>query len=175
MNELIILATLLAGPKHGYQLKHEAGLILGQGVLHDNLVYPMLRRFMDKKWVSRRKVPGERGQTRQQYSLTVLGRKELLSKLSSFSEREARSSDAFRLRVGLFRLLEPEVRERILAAREGFLRSQTEKMNAIRGNFELDDYPKEVTSQFLAEIKSELAWIARLRKLGNSTKDNTSA
>jgi hypothetical protein len=45
MNDLIILATLLDGPKHGYQLKREAGFILGQGAMHNNLIYPMLRRF----------------------------------------------------------------------------------------------------------------------------------
>lgn len=171
MTDLIILSTLLAGPKHGYQLKHEAGLILGQGVLHDNLVYPLLRRFMEMKWVSRQKVPGERGQTRHQYSLTPLGHKELLSRLSSFSERDATSSDAFRLRVGLFSLLEPDVRERILTAREKFLRTRTEQMNSIRKSFELDVYPLEVTSQYLTEVKSELAWIARLRKLANTSSD----
>lgn len=171
MTDLIILATLLAGPRHGYQLKHEAGLILGQGVLHDNLVYPLLRRFMENKWVSRKKVPGERGQTRQQYSLTPRGQRELVSRLSNFSERDASSSDAFRLRVGLFRLVAPDVRERVLIARETFLRSRTEKMNAIRKSFELDVYPLEVTSQYLAEVKSELAWIARLRKLGNTSSD----
>lgn len=171
MTDLIILATLLPGPKHGYQLKHEAGLILGQGVLHDNLVYPLLRRFTEHKWVTRKKVPGERGQTRLEYSLTPLGRKELLSRLSSFSEQDAGSSDAFRLRVGLFRLLELDARKRILTARENFLRSQTEKMSSIRKSFELDDYPLEVTSQYLAEVKLELAWIARLRKLANTSSD----
>ena len=89
MTDLIILATLLSGPKHGYQLKHEAGMILGQQVLHNNLVYPLLRRFMDDGWVSRRTVPGERGQTRHRYAITPLGRRELVARLSTFSETDA--------------------------------------------------------------------------------------
>ena len=173
MTDLIILATLLPGPKHGYQLKHEAGIILGQDVLHNNLVYPLLRRFMNNKWVSRKTTPGERGQTRQRYTLTALGRKELLTRLSSFSEPEARSSDGFRLRVGLFQRLEPAVRSHILEARTAFLRSQFAKLTAVRTNFQLDRYAEEVTSQFLAEIQAELDWIERLRRYAKSRKDNS--
>lgn len=66
MTDIIVLATLLGGPKHGYQLKHEAGLILGQTNLHNNLVYPLLRRFTEEGWVTSKTVPGERGQRRRQ-------------------------------------------------------------------------------------------------------------
>lgn len=44
MNDLLILAALLEGPKHGYALKKHAGLISGQTDMHNNLVYPLLRR-----------------------------------------------------------------------------------------------------------------------------------
>lgn len=169
MTDLIILSTLLPGPKHGYQLKHEAGIILGQGVLHNNLVYPLLRRFMNDKWVSRRTVPGKRGQTRHLYAMTALGRKELLAKLGAFSEQDARSSDQFRFRVGMFQLLDPESRLRILEARERFLTLRLEKLTAVETNFSLDRYASEVTSQFRSETQSELDWIKRLRKtaIGN--------
>jgi DNA-binding PadR family transcriptional regulator len=173
MNDLIILATLLPGPKHGYQLKHEAGIILGQEALHNNLVYPLLRRFLTNKWVSRKTVPGERGQKRHQYTLTALGRKELLARLSSFTEQEARSSDGFRLRVGLFQLLEPEVRMLILEARTGFLRAQFAHLTGVRANFQLDRFAEEVISQFLAELQAELDWIERLRRHAKSRKDNS--
>jgi len=117
MTDLIILSTLLPGPKHGYQLKHEAGIILGQGILHNNLVYPLLRRFMNNHWVRRRTVPGERGQMRHRYAITALGRKELLARLRAFSLQDARSSDGFRFRVGMFQLLDRGSRLRILEAR----------------------------------------------------------
>jgi DNA-binding PadR family transcriptional regulator len=43
MTDLILLATLLDGPKHGYELKKRAGLIFGQGMtIHNNLVYPLM-------------------------------------------------------------------------------------------------------------------------------------
>jgi len=173
MTDLMILAMLLPGPKHGYQLKREAGIILGHDVLHNNLVYPLLRRFMNNKWVSCKTVAGQRGQTRNQYSLTALGRKELLARLSSFSEQDARSTDAFRLRVGMFWLLSPEVRGRIMEAREKVLRARTDAIKNIQSSFSLDRYAGEVTNRVRAEAESELDWIAHLRRLEKSRKDHS--
>ena len=172
MTDLILLAALLQGPKHGYQLKHEAGIILGHGVLHNNLVYPLLKRFVSKKWVVRKAAPGQRGQTRQQYSLTALGRKELFARLSHFTEQEASSLDAFVVRVGLFRLLPSETRSRILDARMNFLRRAMETLEAVQTNFPLDRYAAEVTSHLRAGIQSELDWTERLQKFEKSRKND---
>jgi len=84
MNDLIILGLLSGGSKHGYQLKREAGFMLGHGDMHNNLVYPLLRRFTTAGWVTKKTVPGERGQTRQQYELTAKGRHELIRRLAEF-------------------------------------------------------------------------------------------
>jgi DNA-binding PadR family transcriptional regulator len=165
MTDLIILATLLPGPKHGYSIKRQAGLILGQEKLHNNLVYPLLRRFMTKKWVTKKEVPGERGQTRQLYSITPLGRKELISQLSNFTEQDARASDQFRFRVGMFQVIEPEARMRILDTRERYLNSRIEKLSAIQDNFDLDRYSGEATSRLRGESRAELDWIAHLRRI----------
>src|SRR5450755_4785885 len=107
MNDLMLLATLLAGPQHGYALKKQAGLLSGQPAMHNNLVYPLLRRFVANAWVTRRKAPGDRGQTRQMYSLTPPGRRALLDRLTEFGESDARSPEQFHLRVGLFSVLSP--------------------------------------------------------------------
>lgn len=170
MTDLIVLSTLLAGPKHGYQLKHEAGMILGQGVLHNNLVYPLLRRFLNRKWVSRKTVPGERGQRRIRYAITALGRMELVARLSAFSKQDARSSDAFCLRVGMFQLLGPEARVSILDAREAHLTARLERMTTVEQNFSLDRYATEVTTRFRSETQSELDWIKHLRSAEKSGK-----
>lgn len=172
MIDLIILSTLLSGPKHGYQLKHEAGLILGQEALHNNVVYPLLRRFANNKWVSRKAVPGERGQTRQQYALTSAGRAQLVAALRTFSEQDARSADAFRFRVGMFQLLEAGIRSQIMDARQEFLQARIAKLTSIKKNFELDKYAGEVTLQLRAQTQSELKWIAHLRRLEKSGKEN---
>ena len=107
MNDLLLLSMMLGGPKYGYQLKREAGWIMGQA-LHNNLVYPTLRRFLEEGWVSKKAVPGERGQTRQRYVLTAEGRRYLFECLNKFSEGDASSDQSFNLRVGLFAALKPE-------------------------------------------------------------------
>src|ERR1700740_469510 len=110
MNDLLLLANLLGGPLHGYALKKQVALISGTPDMHNNLVYPLLRRFVGKGWVRQKRTPGERGQTRLVYSLTSAGRAELLRRLSDFEEGEAHSPEAFQVRVGLFGFLDPGVR-----------------------------------------------------------------
>src|ERR1700733_14031403 len=88
MNDLLLLATLLAGPRHGYALKKQVGLITGRRAMHNNLVYPLLRRFVENSWVSKRRAAGQRGQTREVYALTGKGQRELRRRLSAFPENE---------------------------------------------------------------------------------------
>ncbi len=102
MNDLLLLAMLLDDPAHGYALKKRVGHITGQTDMHNNLVYPLLKRFVDSGWVSRKTVPGERGQTRERYALTSKGKQELVRRLEEFSAKDAASSEAFQLRLGLF-------------------------------------------------------------------------
>ncbi len=165
MNDLIILAMLVDGPKHGYQLKHEAGFILGQGAMHNNLVYPMLRRFTAEGWVSKKTVPGERGQTRLQYAITELGRRELVTRLSEFSESDASSWLGFVTRVGMFEVLEKPARTRILEQRESYLRVRQGKLGTLRDNMDLGAYGGEVVRYLIEQIHSELGWIRRLGRL----------
>src|SRR5579884_2138594 len=107
MTDIIILAILLDGPQHGYALKKRAGLVLGQRELHNNTVYPLLNRFIERGWVSQKEREGERGQTRLVYSITPAGRRELIERLSQFDEKQAFSENEFHLRVAMFQLLAP--------------------------------------------------------------------
>ena len=169
MTDLIVLATLLAGPQHGYQLKRQAGLILGQTELHNNVVYPLLRRFTEQGWVIKKTVPGERGQERHQYALTSRGRKALIEKLSAFSEAQARSLEEFLARVGLFGILDPEARERVTAARTAHLQQLAEHLAGIRQTFPLDGYAQATVEFLQKQTEAELAWIRQLRKISNQT------
>ena len=169
MTDLIILGMLLAGPQHGYRLKQSAGMIFGQGELHNNLVYPLLRRFVANRWVTKKTVPGERGQNRQQYAITSLGRQALMDRLKAFSGLDARSEDAFRVRVGFFELLDDEDRSKILDLREGTLRSRSQTLGNLQKAIDLDTYGSEVVAFLREQTSAELAWIARLRTLGPDT------
>lgn len=164
MIDLIILASLAHGPKHGYALKKQAGMIFANPQLHNNLVYPLLRRFTSQGWVTKKSAPGERGQTRQQYALTAAGRRALLQRLNAFEEKEAQSSEEFLLRIGLFELLQPATREHILDARRQVLARREEHFAHLQ-QMELGVYGSQVVSFLRQRVKHELAWLRRLRRM----------
>ncbi len=170
MIDLITLAMLLDGPRHGYRLKRDAGVVLGQAELHNNLIYPLLRSFTIKGWVTKKTVAGERGQNRQQYAITALGRRTLLERLRDFSQQDARSAKAFRVRVGFFELLAPEDRERILGLREEALRSRDAKLGNMRQAMNLETYGNEVVDFMREQIAAELSWIRRLHRVRPTEK-----
>lgn len=168
MNDLLMLAMMLGDPKYGYQLKREAGWIMGQDTLHNNLVYPMLRRFLEQGWVSKKAVAGERGQTRKQYALTTGGRRYLMTRLNRFSEADAKSEEAFNLRVGLFASLQPEVRETILSLRETYLADRDRKLRLLEESMELGKFGSEIVKHMRKQARMEVDWIKHLRRIAKA-------
>lgn len=165
MNDLMMLAMLLAGPQHGYALKKQAGMLAGKPSLHNNLVYPLLRRFVQKGWVHSRTAAGKRGQTRLVYSITAKGRLALLDRLGKFQQADAQSSEAFGLRVGLFDFLPAESRREILFRRRDYLLSLDERFSNLQRKMDLWKYGEEVVRFKRANIAAELAWLHRIEGL----------
>ena len=159
MTDLIILAALLDGPAHGYVLKRSAGLALGRPSLHNNLVYPLLHKFIDSGWVVRRIEPGERGRERKLYALTREGRRHLLLRLERVGAPEAAQADAFRLRVGLFDYLSPEARRNILGARKAYLNQCAANLAELRRMARLKPFAVMALDRAQREITSELRWM----------------
>ena len=170
MNDLLMLSMMLGGPKYGYQLKREAGWIMGQA-MHNNLVYPSLRRFLQEGWVSKKAVPGERGQTRQQYALSAEGRRHLFERLGEFGDTEAASEDAFHLRVGLFPMLKSEVRENIVGRREAWLQARDQRLAALQANMELGKLGGEIVRHMRKQVEMELEWIRHLRRIAKTIQN----
>src|SRR5271165_6592390 len=158
MNDLLLLSTLLAGPKHGYALKKQIALITGQGEMHNNLVYPLLKRFVSEGWVSRREAAGERGQTRELYSLTAKGRRELIRRLSEFTTKAASSPEAFSMRVGLFEILDAPTRAQILDQREKWLTHRAGILAAVSDAMQLHGWPAETVAFLHAQALAEKKW-----------------
>jgi DNA-binding PadR family transcriptional regulator len=164
MNDLLLLAALLAGPQHGYALKKQVGLISGKRELHNNLVYPLFRRFVQNAWVSKRHAAGQRGQTRELYALTAKGKQELLRRLAGFTEKEAVSENEFHLRVGLFTILSAPVRARILAARDSWLATREQRLARVSATVDPGPWGGEVVHYLRERIQAERKWIAALQR-----------
>ncbi len=170
MNDLLLLSTLLDGPKHGYALKKQIALITGHGEMHNNLVYPLLKRFVANGWVSRRETAGERGQTRELYALTAKGRTQIIQQLSDFPPKTASSAEAFALRIGLFDILDSSARTQILEAREKWLANRARILANLPTAISLGEWPKQVVSFLLVQAQTELKWIAKLKKKARSAQ-----
>jgi DNA-binding PadR family transcriptional regulator len=171
MNDLLLLATLLAGPQHGYSLKKQVGLITGQPAMHNNLVYPLLHRFVKNAWVSKRRSAGQRGQTREVYALTAKGKQELIRRLGDYPKNEVASENGFRFRVGLFGILGAETRQRILGTRDQFLAGREQRLARISATVDAGLWGAEVVRFFRDQIRVERTWIASLaRKAKRETK-----
>lgn len=160
MIDLLVLADLLGGPKHGYQIKKEAGLILGKGELHNNIVYPMLHEFERKGWVGKRQTEGQRGQTRFEYHLTAAGKSELVRRLINYPDGDV-SPEAFYLRAGLFDIVPAEARRRILGLREEDLRNEVKHARSLRSYFAVNGSSGEVLRLIERKAEVELGWIRR--------------
>ncbi len=168
MNDLMLLALLLGGPKYGYQLKREAGWMMGQESLHNNTVYPLLRRFLQEGWVRKKAVPGDRGQTRQQYALTTEGRRALMERLSEFSESDASSENAFRMRLGLLQFLKPEVQQSIFQKREKYLAHRDQVLHSLQEKMDLGKFGGEIVRYMRKQIETEQDWIRQLRRMAKA-------
>jgi DNA-binding PadR family transcriptional regulator len=173
MSDLLVLAALLAGPQHGYGLKKHVGLITGKPAMHNNLVYPLLHRFVKNAWVSKRRSAGKRGQTRDIYALTAKGRQELVRRLGDYPEIEIASENGFRFRVGLFGILGAETREHILVSRDQFLALREQRLARISATVDAGPWGSEVVRFFREQIRAERTWIASLaRKAKRETKSD---
>ena len=162
MNDLILLSLLIEGPKHGYRLKQETAMFGAKQQFHNNTVYPLLNRFLKKGWISQREGEGERGQTRLLYELTSEGRNHLIDRLGEFAEADADNEGAFRMRVGLFSLLDIAKRRHILELRDQCLVNRQERLEAIGSSRNMVGWPAQSFNFVVSSIERERAWIAEL-------------
>lgn len=164
MDDILILASLLSGPKHGYLIKKEAGLILRGSELHNNVVYPLLHRFERRGWVGKKKARGERGQTRLEYFLKPAGKAEIVRRLERYPD-EGNSDEAFYLRAGLFDLLPGVSRSRILSTREQELERLSQQLARIAAELRPHGYAAGVVNYMRQKTQFELEWVRSLNGL----------
>lgn len=162
MNDLVILAALLRAPAYGYALKKTAGLIYGNRIMHPNIVYPLLKRFVQNGWVEQSSVPGERGQTRKEYRIAPAGRKYLLEQLSIFTEQDASDDGAFLFRVAFFDALPKQRRLEILGARQLFLNSRAIDLAELSEETQARSFGAVALDRVKGLVDDELRWIRKI-------------
>lgn len=167
--DILILAELVARPRHGYELKQHVERIMGGSVtINANQLYPTLRRFEELGAVLR-EVEHQAGKPdRHVYRITDQGIETLQRLLLDFPEKLAHDGIEFKTRVAFFHLLDPQARSAILETR---LRVQlrhlrhTEETRALVSET-APNYPyvTRLLAFQLQEIQNELAWIVQLKQ-----------
>src|SRR6266699_1943176 len=117
-SEILILAMLRQGPRHGYEIKKDIDRALGgMVVLNNKTLYLALKHFEEMGAVTRQVIPQEGKPNRHLYELTERGIELLHASLRDFPAGLASNDAEFFTRVAFFDLLEVPEREAILNKR----------------------------------------------------------
>ena len=164
--EILILRRLRAGPAHGYELRKRVEETTGF-VLHNNSLYPALRRFEEAGAVTKTAEPQEGRPPRLVYTLTEVGRELLHDMLADLPDEQAADPNEFMARLGQFSLINPAERAGVLASRTRAVRRELAHFQTMR---ELATAGGErwgalATGELIRRHERELAWLDELGEL----------
>lgn len=167
--DILILASLWSGPRHGYEIRQSAGAMLcGSCLLNNNQLYPLLRRFEAEGMVTSSTLAQQGRPERHVYTLTRQGKALLRSRLGEFPETMARDDREFLIRVHHFHLIDARSRGRILQTR---LAAMHERLKRTQARLESPEtrkqpYVQQASEFILAKVRLEIDWITGLLKGG---------
>ena len=164
--EILILRRLRGGPAHGYELRKRVEETTGF-VLHNNSLYPALRRFEEAGAVTKTAEPQEGRPPRLVYTLTDVGHDLLQDMLADLPAEQAGQPEEFLARLGQFTLLNPAERARVLASRARAVRGQLTHYKAMHklATDHGDPWGARATAELIRRHEQELAWLAELGEL----------
>ena len=164
--EIMILRRLRSGPAHGYELRKRVEQTTGI-VLHNNSLYPALKRFEEAGAVTKAAQSQEGRPPRLVYTLTEVGHELLHDMLADLPPDQAADEAEFLARLGQFSLLNSAERTGVLAARTRAVREQLSHFIAMR-DLALDHgerWGALVTAELIRRHEQELTWLTELAEL----------
>jgi DNA-binding PadR family transcriptional regulator len=168
--DIVILSHLQRGPVHGYELKRSVSATTAYA-LHNNTLYPALKRFEEAGAVTRTAEQQEGRPPRHVYALTDLGRELLHDLLADLPAALAGDEPEFLTRLGQFEHLTPDERRRVLQARSGALQAQTGHLRDLAERTERSPRNHRwgglVVAELAGRVEREQAWIERLTRLAD--------
>jgi DNA-binding PadR family transcriptional regulator len=170
-SEILILAMLWQGPRHGYDIKKDVDRALGGMVtLNNKTLYLALKHFEESGAVTRQVIPQEGKPNRHLYQLTERGIELLQAYLRDFPASQAGSDAEFFTRVAFFDLLEAEEREAILSKRLAYLEGCLSYLQTMQHMADAEDCAptmgipmsnaRRVLAFHLQRVRQEYQWIA---------------
>jgi DNA-binding PadR family transcriptional regulator len=169
-SEIVILAMLQQGPRHGYEIKKDIDRALGGMVtLNNKTLYLALKHFEEMGAVTRQVIPQEGKPNRHIYQLTEHGAELLQGYLRDFPPEQASSDAEFFTRVAFFDFLEMPERETILNKRLAYLQMCLEYLRKLQQMADSEDCApgigvsmlsaKRVLAFHIRRVRDEYQWI----------------
>jgi DNA-binding PadR family transcriptional regulator len=164
--EILILRRLRSGPAHGYELRKRVEQTTGV-VLHNNSLYPALKRFEEAGAVTKTAQPQGGRPPRLVYTLTDVGHELLHDMLADFPPEQAADEGEFLARLGQFSLLNPAERAVVLAARTRAVRDQLAHLETMLdlATAHGERWGELVTAELIGRHSRELSWLTELADL----------
>ncbi len=163
--DVLILSHLAGRPSHGYELRQRVGAVTGF-VLHNNSLYPALRRFEEAGAVAKTAQSQEGRPPRHVYAITATGRELLHDMLAELPVEQADDDTEFLTRLGQFEYLTPEERCAVLDARLAALTARLEHLSEQIERSREHPWGVVVLAELMHRTVSERDWLERLRALG---------
>ena len=164
--EILILRRLRSGSAHGYELRKRVEETTGF-VLHNNSLYPALRRFEEAGAVTKAAEAQEGRPPRLVYTLTEVGQELLHDMLADLPAEQAGDETEFLARLGQFSEINPAERAGILASRSRAVRDQLahyQTMHQLAIGHGIS-WGALVTAELIRRHEQELTWLAELGEL----------
>ena len=109
--DILLLAELTTGPKHGYEIKKNIQNRLGNNFeLNHNMLYPTLRRFENMGAIMKNVQKQVGKPNRNMYNITERGEEIFYEMLREFPEKIATNNTEVLVRIALFDKLDYEAR-----------------------------------------------------------------
>ncbi len=174
-SEILILAMLRQGPRHGYEIKKEIDRALGGMVsLNNKTLYLALKRFEERGAVTRQVIQQEGKPNRHLYELTERGIELLQASLRDFGPEQAGVDAEFFTRVSFFDFLEVPERRAILSNRLAYLQRGLEYLHSLQQMADEGEdgativpsysHAQRVLAFHTQRVRDEYAWIASWRE-----------
>ena len=168
VTEIVILALLRLGPKHGYEISNDIKAIFRRRTpLNTNLLYPALHRLEAQKAVEKEVREQQGKPTKHLYRITPAGIALFQELIGQFGEVEAAKDDEFLVRLAFFDFIDEPTRLRILDMRKRDLTQglkQHEKLRSAYAHLYASSWVRQISDFSEKHIAAEIEWVEALEK-----------
>jgi DNA-binding PadR family transcriptional regulator len=162
--EVLLLSHLAKAPSHGYELRRRVEATTGFA-LHNNSLYPALRRFEDAGAVTKTARPQEGRPPRHVYAITDVGRELLHDMLAELPAELAGDEAEFLARMGQFELLTRQERCGVLDARLAALSARAAHLANLVAVSHAHPWGTVVLGELIRQTAAEARWLRGVRAL----------